>query len=72
MMLGDNGVQQRSDQHLPAPQHKRVYADALLSEWMLISNYSPEDFGYRFMWPQMEPELSLHFGGSRQDVYPQI
>ena len=53
----------RQDKGVKAQHDKRVYADALLSEWMLLSNYSEEDFGGRFLWPQMGPELSLHFGG---------
>lgn len=39
----------------------QLYNDALLSEWILMSNYSADDFGHRFIWPDMELEISAHF-----------
>jgi hypothetical protein len=40
---------------------KQVYDDAFLAEWILISIYSSDDFGNRFIWPEVEPEANLHY-----------
>jgi hypothetical protein len=40
---------------------KQVYAEAFLLEWILISNYSAGDFGHRFLWPEIGPEIQSYF-----------
>lgn len=34
-------------------QSTQLYHDAMLSEWIMISNYTAGDFGHRFVWPEM-------------------
>lgn len=40
---------------------RQVYAEAFLLEWILISNYSADDFEYRFLWPELGPEVHSFF-----------
>lgn len=38
-----------------------VYDVSFLSEWIMMTNYSAGDFGDRFQWPEMNPEVGLFF-----------
>ncbi|MDX1523993.1 MAG: hypothetical protein R3264_20360 [Anaerolineae bacterium] len=42
-------------------RHPTVYAVAFHSEWILLSNYSPEDYQCRFVWPELRKGISTHF-----------
>lgn len=39
-----------------------VYDVSFLTEWIVMTNYCAGDFGHRFQWLEMEPEVGLHFG----------
>ncbi len=48
-------------QRLDVSGIKQVYDRAIILEWFLISNYSSEDFGDRFVWPEVGPEMVWHY-----------
>lgn len=66
----DNRSEQSGHNPLEQPLKKSrpressdVYGDAFLAEWLLLSQYCAEDFGGRFLWPEVGPEARSHFVG---------